>query len=96
MTGEILVDDEVRQFETGLSLSERMSSKRSVRQASRNFFDTNILLNLPDGWSVVTGIGMPKLVQISHVPCVKSQEALRVIAAVLAAGHSATNSPEPI
>lgn len=79
MTGEIQVDDESRVFETGIALTEKVSNMRTVRQASRFLFDENILLNLPDGWAVLTGDGIPKLVQICHVPTEKSREALRVV-----------------
>lgn len=79
MTGEIQVDDEARVFETGLALTEKLSNTRTVRQAKRFLFDENILLNLPDGWAVLTGDGIPKLVQICHVPTEKSREALRVV-----------------
>ena len=66
MTGEIQVDDESRVFETGIALTEKVSNTRTVRQARRFLFDENILLNLPDGWAVLTGDGIPKLIQICH------------------------------
>ena len=93
MTGEIQVDDEARVFETGIALTEKLGSARTVRQASRNFFDENILLNLPDGWAVMTGDGIPKLVQICHIPVEKSRDALRVVPA---AGHVVDATASPI
>lgn len=47
MSGTILVDDETRKVETSKALTETISSDRSIRQAERNFIDTNMLLNLP-------------------------------------------------
>ncbi|WP_178306575.1 type IV secretory system conjugative DNA transfer family protein [Vibrio algicola] len=47
MSGTILVDDETRKVETNKALTESIASDRSIRQAERNFIDTNMLLNLP-------------------------------------------------
>lgn len=47
MSGTILVDDETRKVETNKVLTESITSDRSIRQAERNFIDTNMLLNLP-------------------------------------------------
>ncbi|TVO39893.1 type IV secretory system conjugative DNA transfer family protein [Vibrio algivorus] len=47
MSGTILVDDETRKVETSKALTESIASDRSIRQAERNFIDTNMLLNLP-------------------------------------------------
>ncbi len=63
-TGTILVDDEVRSFESNALLIERVSKTRSVRQAERCQFDMNQLLNLPPSWAVVRGAGETRLVQI--------------------------------
>jgi len=93
MTGEIQVDDESRVFETGIALTEKVSNTRTVRQARRFLFDENILLNLPDGWAVLTGDGIPKLIQICHVPTEKSREALRVVSCAAHAASSAGASP---
>jgi hypothetical protein len=46
MTGKILVDDEVRQVNKNIALSETIKS-RSVRQADRYFIDTNMITSLP-------------------------------------------------
>ena len=93
MTGEIQVDDESRVFETGIALTEKVSNTRTVRQARRFLFDENILLNLPDGWAVLTGDGIPKLIQICHVPTEKSREALRVVSCAAHRVSSAGASP---
>lgn len=46
MTGKILVDDEQRQVNKNIALSETIKS-RSVRQADRFFIDTNMITSLP-------------------------------------------------
>lgn len=62
-TGTILVDDETRQIERNIALSET-TKNRSVRQSERYFIDTNMIrsLDMPDeeqgtvGCAVVVGV----------------------------------------
>ncbi len=47
MSGTILVDDETRIAETTHALSEIIDDKRTIRQAERNYVDSNMLMFLP-------------------------------------------------
>ncbi|WP_318479610.1 type IV secretory system conjugative DNA transfer family protein [Photobacterium leiognathi] len=47
MSGTILVDDETRIAETTTALSEIIDDKRTIRQAERNYVDSNMLMFLP-------------------------------------------------
>lgn len=64
-TGNILVDDESRNVEKNLALSETVDDKRTIRQAERYLIDTNMIKNLPVpdtdkktiGCGVLLGVG---------------------------------------
>ncbi len=74
MSGTILVDDETRYIETDASLSEVVESKRNIRQAERQYVDTNMLLNLPPFVSYIfTESDTPKPSLISPIKVTKSE-----------------------
>lgn len=78
MSGTILVDDESRNVERNLALSEKVDDKRTIRQADRYFIDENMLLNLPPQVSILYGAGLPKFVSIQPLKVHKSAEAVRI------------------
>lgn len=78
MSGTILVDDESRNVEKNLALSETVDAKRTIRQADRYFIDENMLLNLPPSVSILYGAGLPKFVSIQPLKVPKSLDAVRV------------------
>lgn len=49
MTGTILVDDESRNVEKNLALSETVDGKRTIRQTERYYIDQNMMSNLRVG-----------------------------------------------
>lgn len=71
MSGEILVDDEVRRVERNAAGSEVMDHERTVRQATRYLVDNNMLLNLPDRAAVLYGVGLPQFAHICPIPTQK-------------------------
>ena len=68
MSGNILVDDEVRNLETDVVLAERERETRSLRQAERYLVDTNMLQSLPPRCAVSYGNGLAQFVFTSPVP----------------------------
>jgi len=72
MSGTILVDDEIRKVERNPALAETIESNKTLRQAERNYIDTNMLLNLPAGCAVLYGNGLPKFIFVSPIPVGKS------------------------
>lgn len=80
MSGEILVDDEVRKVERNMALAEKFDPERTVRQATRYLIDVNMFLNLPQGVAVAFGVEKPKFVHIQPIQAQKS--ALEICAAI--------------
>ena len=68
MSGNILVDDEVRSLETNTVLAEREQDIRRLRQAERYLVDTNMLQSLPPRCAVSYGNGLARFVFTSPVP----------------------------
>ena len=68
MSGNILVDDEVRSLETNTVLAEREQDVRRLRQAERYLVDTNMLQSLPPRCAVSYGNGLARFVFTSPVP----------------------------
>jgi hypothetical protein len=60
MSGQILVDDEIRQVKTNIGLAETRENGRSLRQAERPLVDTNMLQSLPDRCAVLYGVGIAR------------------------------------
>ena len=68
MSGNILVDDEVRSLEANTVLAEREQDIRRLRQAERYLVDTNMLQSLPPRCAVSYGNGLARFVFTSPVP----------------------------
>ena len=68
MSGNILIDDEVRSLETNTVLAERERDIRSLRQSERYLVDTNMLQSLPPRCAVSYGNGLARFVFTSPVP----------------------------
>lgn len=68
MSGNILVDDEVRSLEANPVLAEREQDVRRLRQAERYLVDTNMLQSLPPRCAVSYGNGLARFVFTSPVP----------------------------
>lgn len=76
-SGKIQVDDETRMLEKSLSLAEKNSDKRTIRQSERYYIDENMILNLPHKCGVVFGLSsLPKFVYTSPVLVEKKHDAL--------------------
>lgn len=75
-SGVVLVDDETRQLEKNLALSETAFGERSIRQSEHFLFDTNKLMNFPAGWSIVFGLGVAKACYVSPFIVTKTIEAI--------------------
>ncbi|EGI25736.1 TriK protein [Escherichia coli TA206] len=68
MTGSILVDDEMRQVRTDLSLTEKVDTDRMIRQAESYFVDSNMFLNLPEKVGFVfTSTELPRATKMFQV-----------------------------
>ena len=77
-SGEIQVDDEVRRITRNVAQAEIVDPERTIRQAERNFIDTNMLLNLPERVAVVYGQGLAKFITIQPLQVKKSREAVQI------------------
>ena len=71
MSGNILIDDEVRSLETNTVLAERERDIRSLRQSERYLVDTNMLQSLPPRCAVNYGNGLARFVFTSPVPAAR-------------------------
>ncbi len=68
MSGTILVDDESKRVELTKTLNEVVEGNRMIRQAERQYVDTNMLQNLPDFVSYIfTSKDIPKPSLISPI-----------------------------
>ena len=76
MSGQILVDDEVRTIKTGTTLAEYRDSERSLRQTERSLIDTNMLLSLPKGCAALYGNGLAQFTSMSPIKVQKRAEFL--------------------
>ncbi len=83
-SGMVLVDDEARTIEKNIVLSETALGERTVRQGEHFLFDTNKLMNLPSGWSVLFGRGVAQACYVSPYRVTKSIEAITPTAAPIA------------
>lgn len=68
MSGNILVDDEIRSLEANTVLAEREQDIRGLRQSERYLVDTNMLQSLPPRCAVSYGNGLAQFVFTSPVP----------------------------
>lgn len=78
MSGQILVDDEIRQVDRNLGQADIVRGERSIRQADRYLMDVNMLQNLPRGSAVVLGDGLAKFVSIRPIKTQKNSAAIQV------------------
>lgn len=73
LSGEILVDDEIRHVDKTLSLTEKVSDSRQVRQTESAFVDKNMLLSLPEKTAVFLGSGLAEIVVIQPIKVTPSK-----------------------
>ena len=73
-SGDILVDDEIRHVDKTLSLTEKVSDSRQVKQTESAFIDKNILLSLPERTGVFFGAGLAEVVSIQPIKVTPSRE----------------------
>ncbi len=74
MSGEILVDEEIRYFESDIALTEMKSSERTLRQGKRHLMDTNTLLSLPPRCAVMYGDDEAKFIFTSPIKVEKDPQ----------------------
>lgn len=77
-SGKVLVDDEARNIEQTLSLTDRVKSEKQVRQAERNLIDLNTMLSLPPGTGVLFGNGIAQISTICTIEVKKTSESKTV------------------
>lgn len=77
-SGKVLVDDEARNIEKTLSLTDRVKSEKQVRQAERNLIDLNTMLSLPSGAGVLFGNGIAQISMICPIEVEKTAESKAV------------------
>lgn len=92
MSGQILVDDEIRQMKTNVGLAETRENGRTLRQAERPLIDTNMLQALPERCAVLFGDGLAKFFFTAPIPVTKTQEA--VTPTSFAVGQVSNVSPD--
>lgn len=78
MSGEILVDDEIRHVDKTLSLTEKFSDSRQVRQTETNLVDKNTLLSLPEKTGVFLGAGLAEIVAVHPIKVTPNQETRKI------------------
>lgn len=78
LSGEILVDDEIRHVDKTLSLTEKVSDSRQVRQTESAFVDKNMLLSLPEKTGVFLGSGLAEIIAIHPIKVTPSQETRKI------------------
>ena len=79
MTGKILVDDETRKVSKNAGLAEVVDDSRQIRQADRNLYDRNMVMNLKKGTAILNVSGqLAKAIHISKIKVNKSSEALKL------------------
>ena len=77
-SGTILVDDESRNIEQTLSLTDRILPEKQIRQTERNLIDLNMMLSLPRGTGVLFGNGVAQISKICPVKVQKTVESKTV------------------
>lgn len=76
MSGQILVDDEIRQVKTNAGLAETRENGRSLRQAERPLIDTNMLHALPERCAVLYGAGLARFFFTAPIAVAKTKAAV--------------------
>lgn len=79
MSGQILVDDEIRQVKTNIGMVETRENGRSLRQAERPLIDTNMLQALPDRCAVLYGAGLAQFFFTAPMTVVKTTTAVQPV-----------------
>jgi len=74
MSGQILVDDEMRSIKTTNVLTEVKNPDRMLRQTERCLIDTNMLQSLPPRCAVLYGNGLADFVFTSPIKVTKKPE----------------------
>ena len=82
MSGQILVDDEIRQVKTNIGLAECNENQRSLRQTERPLVDTNMLQALPERCAVLYGAGLARFFFTAPIPVIKQKAAVTPLVAV--------------
>ena len=77
-SGKVLVDDESRNIEQTLSLTDRIMPEKQIRQTERNLIDLNMMLTLPPGTGVLFGNGIAQISKICPIQVKKTAEAKTV------------------
>ncbi|HGJ5890508.1 MAG TPA: TraM recognition domain-containing protein, partial [Arsenophonus apicola] len=95
MTGSILVDDEIRKVKTDMTLTEKIDTDRTIRQAERYYIDCNMLLNLPPfvGFAF-TQNDLAKATKLSHIPAKKTH--INVLCYNNNTENPDTSQPKPV
>jgi len=76
MSGQILVDDEIRQVKTNIGLAETRENHRSLRQAERSLINTNMLQALPERCAVLYGAGLAQFFFTAPIAVTKTTAAI--------------------
>ena len=97
MSGQILVDDEIRQVKTNVGLAETRENGRSLRQAERPLIDTNMLQALPERCAVLYGAGLAQFFFSAPITVTKTTAAVTPLRfeSVGADGSVASQSQAP-
>ena len=74
-SGKVLVDDESRNIEQTLSLTDRILPEKQIRQTERNLIDLNVMLTLLPGMGVLFGNGVAQISKICPIQVEKKAEA---------------------
>lgn len=74
MSGQILVDDEMRSIKTTKALTEVKNPDRMLRQTERCLIDTNMLQSLPSRCAVLYGNGLADFVFTSPIKVIKKSD----------------------
>lgn len=78
LSGEVLVDDEIRHVDRSLSLADKVSAERQVRQTERNYIDRNTMLFLPENCGVLFGNGLARISNVYPIKVQKNPESKQV------------------
>jgi hypothetical protein len=74
MSGQILVDDEIRSIKTTKTLAEVKNPDRMLRQTERCLIDTNMLQSLPSRCAILYGNGLADFIFTSPIKVTKKIE----------------------
>lgn len=78
LSGEILAEDETRHVEKLLSLTDRVTGDKEVRQTERNLFDVNTMLLLPPKTGILFGNGIAKISSVYPIKVDKSADSRKI------------------